>query len=64
MNVEELVLKDSPEGVSFVDGDWAYDEFVGDAGVRTLDIVAPPAETNDPLASPSPALPPQMQTGG
>ncbi len=34
--------KTPPAGVSFVDGDWVYDEFNGDAGVETLDIEAPP----------------------
>ncbi len=27
-----------PPGVSYVDGDWLYDEFKGDAGVKTLDV--------------------------
>ncbi|MBS1144021.1 MAG: penicillin-binding protein [Proteobacteria bacterium] len=53
-----------PAGVSFVDGDWQYDEFIGDTGIRTLDIETPPPMSNDPLTSPHPVLPPQMQTGG
>lgn len=31
-----------PPGVSFVDGDWLYDEFKGDKGVKTLDIESSP----------------------
>jgi penicillin-binding protein 1A len=27
-----------PPGVSFVDGDWLYDEFNNDSGVKELDI--------------------------
>ncbi|MFZ2268112.1 MAG: penicillin-binding protein 1A [Azonexus sp.] len=33
-----------PAGVSFVDGDWLYDEFNGEAGVKGLDMDAAPAE--------------------
>ena len=36
-----------PTGVSFVDGEWFYDEFSGDGGVRTLDMDAPPATSAD-----------------
>jgi len=31
-----------PPGVSYVDGDWVYDEFKGDAGVKTLDVEVSP----------------------
>uniref|UniRef100_Q47HA9 Penicillin-binding protein 1A n=1 Tax=Dechloromonas aromatica (strain RCB) TaxID=159087 RepID=Q47HA9_DECAR len=31
-----------PPGVSFVDGDWLYDEFKGDEGVKALDVEVSP----------------------
>ncbi|HEX5802995.1 MAG TPA: penicillin-binding protein 1A [Azospira sp.] len=31
-----------PPGVSFVDGDWVYDEFRGDDGVKSLDVEVSP----------------------
>jgi penicillin-binding protein 1A len=31
-----------PPGISFVDGDWLYDEFKGDEGVKTLDVEVSP----------------------
>lgn len=34
-----------PSGVSFVDGDWFYDEFVGDAGIKTLDVEVSPIDS-------------------
>ncbi|PKO88299.1 MAG: penicillin-binding protein [Betaproteobacteria bacterium HGW-Betaproteobacteria-10] len=34
-----------PPGVSFVDGDWLYDEFKGDAGVKTLDVEVSPLKS-------------------
>ena len=42
-----------PPGVAFVDGDWIYDEFNGDGGVKTLDMEAAPAlipffDSNEP----------------
>jgi penicillin-binding protein 1A len=47
-----------PAGVSFVDGDWLYDEFNGDAGIKTLDFEAPPATPNDqPSPTPQPPTP-------
>jgi len=46
-----------PPGVSFIDGDWRYDEFSGDAGIRTLDMDAAPAEP-PPAATPPVGAPP------
>ena len=34
-----------PPGVSFVDGDWLYDEFKGEAGVKTLDVEVSPLKS-------------------
>lgn len=34
-----------PPGVSFVDGDWLYDEFKGDEGVKTLDVEVSPLKS-------------------
>lgn len=34
-----------PPGVSYVDGDWLYDEFIGDAGVKTLDVEVSPLKS-------------------
>ena len=34
-----------PPGVSLVDGDWLYDEFKGDAGVKTLDVEVSPLKS-------------------
>lgn len=34
-----------PPGVSYVDGDWLYDEFRGDDGVKTLDVEVSPLDT-------------------
>jgi penicillin-binding protein 1A len=45
-----------PVGVSFVGGDWLYDEFNGDAGIKTLDIEAPTSAT-DEVATPQPPQP-------
>ncbi|UCV16665.1 penicillin-binding protein 1A [Quatrionicoccus australiensis] len=41
-----------PAGVSFVDGDWMYDEFNGEAGIKTLDITAPSVQPNDAIIQP------------
>lgn len=41
-----------PAGVSFVDGDWIYDEFNGEAGVRGLDMDVPAAPTIDKIMQP------------
>ncbi len=30
-----------PPGVSLIDGDWVYDEFSGDGGVKALDLDEP-----------------------
>jgi penicillin-binding protein 1A len=43
-----------PAGVSFVDGDWIYDEFNGDAGIRFLDMDAAPATPAEPERLPMP----------
>jgi len=32
----------APPGVSFVDGDWVYDEFKGDDGIKSLDVEESP----------------------
>ena len=34
-----------PPGVSYVDGDWLYDEFKGDDGVKTLDVEVSPLKS-------------------
>ncbi|MCG2577234.1 penicillin-binding protein 1A [Dechloromonas sp. XY25] len=34
-----------PPGVSFVDGDWLYDEFKGDEGVKALDVEESPLKS-------------------
>ncbi|HEX6733820.1 MAG TPA: penicillin-binding protein 1A [Azonexus sp.] len=34
-----------PPGVAFVEGDWLYDEFKGDAGVKTLDVEVSPLKS-------------------
>ncbi len=34
-----------PQGVSMVDGDWMYDEFKGDDGVKTLDVEVSPIKS-------------------
>ena len=34
-----------PPGVSYVDGDWYYDEFIGDAGVKALDVEVSPLDS-------------------
>ena len=41
-----------PAGLSFVDGDWMYDEFNGEAGVRGLDMDVPTAPTIDKIMQP------------
>ncbi len=43
-----------PPGVSFIDGDWLYDEFNGDAGIKTLDIEVPPVTPQNAFPLPSP----------
>jgi len=48
-----------PPGVSYIDGDWLYDEFNGDAGIKTLDMEAPlesPVPPVPPVPSPPPIL--------
>ena len=34
-----------PPGLSYVDGDWLYDEFQGDAGVKALDVETSPIQS-------------------
>ncbi len=34
-----------PPGISYVDGDWLYDEFKGDDGVKTLDVEVSPLKS-------------------
>ena len=41
-----------PPGVSWVDGDWVYDEYSGDSGVKALDMDEPAAPSE--AASPPP----------
>ena len=43
-----------PPGVSFIDGDWLYDEFNGDAGIKTLDMEVPPVTPQNAFPLPSP----------
>jgi penicillin-binding protein 1A len=35
----------APPGLSYVDGDWVYDEFTGDAGVKALDVEVSPIDS-------------------
>ena len=35
----------APPGVSFVDGDWVYDEFKGNDGIKTLDVEESPIDS-------------------
>lgn len=44
-----------PAGVSFVDGEWLYDEFNGDAGIKTLDMDALPPLEPPPSMNANPA---------
>lgn len=44
--------KTPPAGVSFVDGDWIYDEFNGDAGIKTLDIETTPIPLLERIMAP------------
>lgn len=37
--------KNPPPGISYVDGDWFYDEFTGDAGVKALDVEVSPLDS-------------------
>lgn len=37
--------RNPPPGVSYVDGDWVYDEFAGDAGVKALDVEVSPLDS-------------------
>ena len=37
--------RNPPPGVSYVDGDWYYDEFIGDAGVKALDVEMSPLDS-------------------
>lgn len=34
-----------PPGISFINGDWLYDEFKGDEGVKALDVEASPVDS-------------------
>ena len=43
-----------PPGVSFIDGDWLYDEFNGDSGIKTLDMDVPPVTPQNSFPLPSP----------
>jgi penicillin-binding protein 1A len=40
-----LTERTPPPGVSYVDGDWVYDEFAGDAGVKALDVEVSPLDS-------------------
>jgi len=37
--------RNPPPGVSYVDDDWLYDEFTGDAGVKALDVEVSPLDS-------------------
>ena len=39
-----------PPGITQIDGDWGYDEFAGDGGVKALDLDEPEASTEAPAA--------------
>ena len=43
-----------PKGVSFISGDWLYDEFNGEGGIKTLDMDAIPAISPDSAPLPVP----------
>jgi len=34
-----------PPGLSYIDGDWVYDEFAGDAGVKAVDVEVSPLDS-------------------
>jgi len=40
-----ITERTAPSGVSYVDGDWVYDEFAGDAGVKALDVEVSPIDS-------------------
>ena len=40
-----------PPGITQIDGDWGYDEFAGDGGVRGLDLDDPEVATEPPAAA-------------
>jgi penicillin-binding protein 1A len=40
-----ITERTAPPGVSYVDGDWVYDEFAGDAGVKALDVEVSPIDS-------------------
>jgi len=46
--------REPPPGVAFIDGDWLYDEFKGDDGIRTLDMDMPSVPLNSVPQSPAP----------
>ena len=37
--------RNPPPGVSYVDDDWYYDEFIGDAGVKAVDVEVSPLDS-------------------
>ncbi|GGC81023.1 penicillin-binding protein 1A [Undibacterium terreum] len=43
-----------PEGVSFMDGDWMYNEFSNGIGIKTLDMDVPPTDGATPPAAATP----------
>ncbi|HEV7814472.1 MAG TPA: PBP1A family penicillin-binding protein [Janthinobacterium sp.] len=52
-----------PPGLTLVDGDWMYDEFIESGAVRSIDIEnAPPAEGAAPAAPAPPPPPPAPAT--
>ncbi|NTV71571.1 MAG: PBP1A family penicillin-binding protein [Azonexaceae bacterium] len=42
-----VVERSPPPGVSFVDGDWLYDEFNSDSGIKELDVESIPSMVRD-----------------
>jgi len=40
-----VIERTPPPGVSYVDGDWVYDEFAGEAGVKALDVEVSPLDS-------------------
>jgi penicillin-binding protein 1A len=50
----KLPLQDrpAPEGVSQVNGEWMYNEYLDDATVRAIDVDAPPAPDAEPAGAP------------
>ena len=54
------IEREPPPGVSFIDGDWFYDEFKGEGGVRSMDMES---ETDTPAVTQPFPFQPASPTG-